>query len=128
MEELLSATSEPDGQGCRLTAFSEAFRRGDIMPELSGPEGEAVGRHLAPAVNALITEALARSGGTWEDIRQERHRSTSRAPGGLVERAEKNAKPRHPEGRQLKHESSRIVDGREEGRGIGKPKGTQGSS
>ena len=81
MEELLSATSEPDGQGCRLTAFSEAFRRGDIMPELSGPEGEAVGRHLAPAVNALITEALARSGGTWEDIQQEKHRRTSRASG-----------------------------------------------
>ena len=74
MEELLSATAEPDGQGCRLTAFSEAFRRGALMPDLSEPEGEAVGRHLAPAVNMLIAEALARSGGTREDIQQERHR------------------------------------------------------
>ena len=71
---LLSATAEPDGQGCSLTAFSEAFRRGDLMPELSGPEWEAVDRHLAPAVNALITEALARSGGTREDIQREGHR------------------------------------------------------
>ena len=80
MEELLSGTAEPDGQGCRLTAFSEAFRRGDLMPELSGPEQEAVGRHLAPAVNMLIAEALTRSGGIREDIRQERHQRTSRMP------------------------------------------------
>ena len=81
MEELLTATTSPDGQGCRLTAFSEAFRRGDLMPELSEPEQEAVGRHLVPSVNALITEALARTGGTREDIPQERHRRGSRAPG-----------------------------------------------
>ena len=80
MEELLSGTAEPDGPGCRLTAFSEAFRRGDLMPELSGPEQEAVGRHLAPAVNMLITEALARSGGTREDIRQERYQHRSSMP------------------------------------------------
>ena len=81
MEELLTATTSPDWQGCRLTAFSEAFRRGDLMPELSEPEQEAVGRHLVPSVNVLIAEALARSGGTREDIQQERHRRGSRAPG-----------------------------------------------
>ena len=74
MEELLRATTGPDGQGCRLTELSEASRRGDLMPELSEPEHEAVGRHLVPAVNVLITEALARSGGTREDIQEERHR------------------------------------------------------
>ena len=71
MEELLSGTAEPDGQACRLTEFSEAFRRGDLMPRLTGPEREAVGRHLAAAVNMLIAEALTRPGGTREDIRQE---------------------------------------------------------
>ena len=80
MEQLLSATAEPDGQGCRLTAFSEAFRRGDLMPKLSEPEQQAVARHLAPAVNALIAEALVRSGGTREDIQRERHRRGSRPP------------------------------------------------
>ena len=74
MEDLLSATTGPDGRGCRLTALSEAHRRGDIMPELSEPEYEAVGRYLTPAVNVLITEALARSGGTREDMQQERNR------------------------------------------------------
>ena len=74
MEQLLSATAEPSGQGCRLTAFSEAFRRGELMPELSEPEREAIGRHLVPAVKALINEALARSGATRGDIRQERPR------------------------------------------------------
>ena len=81
MEELLSATAGPDGQGCRLTGFSEAFRRGDLMPELSEPEQEAVRRYLAPAVNMLIAEALARSGGTREDIQEERQRRRSGAPG-----------------------------------------------
>ena len=80
MESLLSGTAGPDGRGCRLTAFSEAFRRGDLMPRLTGPEREAVGRHLAPAVNMLITEALARSGGTREVIRQERYRPRSGVP------------------------------------------------
>ena len=80
MEELLTATAEPDGQGCRLTAFSEAYRRDERMPKLSEPEQEAVGRHLEPAVNMLITEALARSGGTREDIQQERNRRISRPP------------------------------------------------
>ncbi len=79
MEELLSATAEPDGQGCRLTAFSEAYRRDERMPKLSEPQQEAVGCYLSPAVNMLITEALARSGGAREDIRQERQRRISRA-------------------------------------------------
>ena len=81
MEELLKGTAGPDGQRCRLTEFSEAFRRGDFMPELSEPEQEAVRRYLAPAVNMLIAEALARSGGTREDIQEERQRRRSGAPG-----------------------------------------------
>ncbi len=80
MGDLLSATIEPDGQGCRLTTFSEAYRRGELTPELGQAEQDAVGRNLVPAVNMLITEALVRSGGTREDIRQERQRRMSRAP------------------------------------------------
>ena len=43
VEGLLSAAAEPDGQGCRLTAFSEAFRRGGLMPELGEPASGAGG-------------------------------------------------------------------------------------
>ena len=74
MEELLRATVEPDGRGCRLTALSEAQRRGDLAPDLSDSELEAVKRHLLPAVNSLITEALARCGATREDLHRERRR------------------------------------------------------
>ena len=74
MEKLLKGTTEPDGRRCCLTEFSEAFRRGDVMPKLTDPEQEAVRRHLLPAVNMLIAEALARSGGTREDIQEERQR------------------------------------------------------
>ena len=81
MEELLRATAGPDGQRCRLTEFSEAFRRGDVMPELSGLEQAAVRQHLALAVNMLIAEALARSGGTREDMEEARHRRGSGPPG-----------------------------------------------
>lgn len=81
MNELLSATAGPDGQGCRLTEFSEAFRRDDLLPELSDLEWEAVWLHLVPAVNALITEALERSGGTREDVQRERQRRRSGDPG-----------------------------------------------
>ena len=38
MEDLLSATAEPDGQGCTLTRFSEAYRRGDIVPDPTDAE------------------------------------------------------------------------------------------
>ena len=74
MEELLKATTGPDGCRCRLIDISEAHRRGDIEPDLSDSELEAVKRYLLPAVNALITEALARCGATREDIHQERIR------------------------------------------------------
>ena len=74
MEHLLAATTEPDGQGCSLTRFTEACRRGDIIPDPTEPERQAIGLHLAPAVNTLIAEALARSGATREDIRQEKLR------------------------------------------------------
>ena len=76
-EELLKATAEPYGLGCRLTTLSEAFRRGDIIPDLSDSEMEAVTRYLLPAVNALITEALIRCGATRDDIHQERLRRGS---------------------------------------------------
>ncbi len=80
MEELLRGTAGPDGPGCRLTGFSEAFRRGDVMPDLTGPEQESVGRHLAPAVNILIEEALARAGSTRRQLEEAKHRSLSGAP------------------------------------------------
>ena len=77
MEELLRATTEPDGRRCRLTEISEAHRRGDIEPDLSDSDLEAVERYLLPAVNALITEALARCGATREHIEQEKLRRRS---------------------------------------------------
>ena len=77
MEELLRATADSDGRRCRLTEISEAHRRGDIEPDLSDSDLEAVKRYLLPAVNALITEALARCGATREDIQQERLRRRS---------------------------------------------------
>ena len=77
MEELLRATADSDGRRCRLTELSEVFRRGDIEPDLSDSDLEAVKRYLLPAVNALITEALARCGATRDDIQQERLRRRS---------------------------------------------------
>ena len=80
MEELLKGTTGPDGQRCRLTDFSEAFRRGDVMPKLAEPEQEAVRRHLLPAVNMLMGEALSRSGGTRDDMEEAKQRPVSGAP------------------------------------------------
>ena len=71
MEDLLAATTGPDGTGCRLTGFSEAYRRGTPYPELSEGELKAVKRWIRPAIDALITEALARSGVAREDLRRE---------------------------------------------------------
>ena len=75
---LLSATSEADGEadgeGCSLTRLFEAYRRGDIIPEPTEPERMAIRLHIVPTVNALIAEALGRSGATRDDIRQERIR------------------------------------------------------
>ena len=72
MESLLAATTGPGGRGCSLTAFTEAHRRYEPAPELSEPEWEAVRNCWPTAVNALITEALARSGAAREDLRRER--------------------------------------------------------
>ena len=70
MEHLLAATTGTDGLGCSLTEFSLAFRRDEPLPELGEPEWEAVRRYLPRAVDALITEALARSGAAREDLRR----------------------------------------------------------
>ena len=78
MENLLAATTGPDRTGCRLTAFSDAYRRDTPYPDLSEPEWEAVRRWLPTALGALITEALARSGATREDLRRGKR---SREPG-----------------------------------------------
>ena len=72
MENLLSATTGPDGLGCRLTGFSEAYRKGTPYPDMSEGELEAVKRWIKPAIDALITEALARSGAAREALRRER--------------------------------------------------------
>ena len=74
VESLLAATLGPDGSGCSLTRFTEAWRRGDIAPDATETEWQAMALHLAPAVGALVTEALARSGATREDLQQERNR------------------------------------------------------
>ena len=73
MEALLAATAGPDGEGCTLTRFTEAFRRGDVVPDPLEQEREALGLFLVPAVNALIDEALPRSGAAREDLQQEGH-------------------------------------------------------
>ncbi len=70
--DLLTATTGPDGLGCRLTGFSEAWRRDAAAPELTPTEWAAVRRCVPAALDALIAEALARSGATREDLPQER--------------------------------------------------------
>ena len=70
MENLLAATTGSNGLGCSLTAFSEAYRRHEPAPELSEPEWEAVRSYLLSTVDALIREALARSGAAREDLRR----------------------------------------------------------
>ena len=72
MENLLTATTGPGGLGCSLAAFTEAHLRDEPAPELSEPEWEAVRNCWPTAVNALMTEALARSGAAREDLRRER--------------------------------------------------------
>ena len=72
IENLLAATATPDGLGCSLTAFSLAYRRDTEYPDLSDGELEAVKRWIRPALNALVTEALVRSGAIKEDLRRER--------------------------------------------------------
>ena len=72
MENLLAATVRRDGSGCSLTRFTEARRRGNFAPDPTEAEWQAMTLHLAPAVGALITEALARSGATKEDLERER--------------------------------------------------------
>ena len=74
VENLLAATKDPDGSGCSLTRFAEAWRRGGIVPDPTEAERQAMTLHLAPTIGALVREALARSGATKEDLGQERNR------------------------------------------------------
>jgi len=62
MDNLLAATGGPDGSRCSLTKFTGGWRRGDLAPDPTEAERQAMTLHLAPAVGALVTEALARSG------------------------------------------------------------------
>ena len=79
VENLFAATVRRDGSGCSLTRFTEAWRRGDSAPDPTEAERQAITLHLAPAVSALVAEALARSGATKDDMGQERERR--REPG-----------------------------------------------
>ena len=79
VESLLAATVGSDGTGCSLTRFTEAWRRGGFAPDPTAAEWQATNLRLAPTVNALVTEALARSGVTREELKQERERL--RGPG-----------------------------------------------
>ena len=81
VENLLAGTATPKGNGCSLTAFSEAYRRGTQYPDLSDGQLEAVKRWIQPALDAPITEALARSGATREDLLREQRRGV-----GLTQR------------------------------------------
>ena len=80
MEGLLKGTTHPEQQGCSLTGLSQAFRRGDPMPELGETEQKAVRQHLAPSVQMLIAEALTRSGSTREELEQAKQGPVSGAP------------------------------------------------
>ena len=71
MEAMLEATREQDGTRCTLTRFTEAWRRGNIVPDPTETEWQAMTLHLATAVNALVTEALARSGATRKKLQRE---------------------------------------------------------
>lgn len=79
MEHLLTSTPTPDGLGCSLTGFSEAYRRCTEYPDLSDRELEGVKHWIRPALDALIAEALARSGATREGLRHEGRRSVGLA-------------------------------------------------
>ena len=70
MESLLAATTGPNGLGCSLTTFSEAYRRHEPAPDLSEPEWEAVRTCVPQAVDALIREALTRSEVARQDLRR----------------------------------------------------------
>ena len=74
VENLLAATKGPDGNRCSPTRFTEAWRRGDFAPGPTEAEWQATTLYLAAAVVALVTEALARSGATQDDMEQERNR------------------------------------------------------
>ena len=74
MKAPLKATKGPDGHVCTLTQFTEAFRRGDVVSDPTEQEREAISLYLVPAVNALIDEALLRSGASIDDLQQERNR------------------------------------------------------
>lgn len=74
MENLLAATATPYGSGCRLTAFSEAHRRNVPYPEMNDEELAAAKCWIEPAIDGLITEALARSRAARHDLHQERRR------------------------------------------------------
>ena len=71
MEHLLAATTGTDGLGCSLAAFTEAYLRDEPAPELSEREWEAVRSCLPTALDALIMEAVARSGVAREDLRRQ---------------------------------------------------------
>ena len=87
MESLLAATTGPGGLGCSLAAFTEAYLRDEPAPEISAPEWEAVRSCLPTAVDALITEALARSGAAREDLWRKRRGGRGRASGRATEPA-----------------------------------------
>ena len=72
IENLLAATTGPDERGCSLTGFSETYRKGTPYPGMREGELEAVKRWIKPAIDALITEALTRSGAAREDLLRER--------------------------------------------------------
>ena len=74
VDNLLAATEGPEGSRCSLTRFTEAWRRGGFASDPTEEEWQAMTLHLAPAVGALVTEALARSGATRDDTDQERER------------------------------------------------------
>ena len=122
IEVLLGSTRGPDGHGCTLTRFTEAFRRGDIVPDPTEQEREAIALCLVPAVNALIDEALAQAGATRDDMQQERNRRrgmvdkppmyNSTREGAVMEDSE-SERTWHPEVDSFSTEENREARGTE---------------
>ena len=94
MEHLLAATTGAGRAGMQPDKAHRSLPAGGHRPGPTEPERQAIGLHLAPAVNALIAEALARSGATREDIRQEK----LRRKGEPLAAAAVQEGPRGPEG------------------------------
>ena len=81
VENLLAATMGPDGSGCSLTKFTETRRRGDIVPNPTEAERQAMGLHLGPGGWGADYGGADQTRATRKDIEQERDHRKGRGSG-----------------------------------------------